>query len=961
MANNGASRDVPARLELLGRLDLRDGAGAEVTSILKGPKRIALLAWLVLARKDWFHRRDPMLALFWPESGAEQARGSLRQAIHTLRRSLGAAAIESRGDEELRINPACITCDAVEFERLAAEGRAAEALRLYRGPLLDGFHVSDVAQEFDSWLAGERARLARLAGETAWRLADQAEREGAWLDAATWARQALSLLPQDEPSVRRLMQLLGRLGDRAGALRVFEEFAVRLRTEFESEPAAETRELAAHLRTSPPASPVPAVTAAPVTEGTAAAAADAPQRPAPSPRARRLLVGGGMLLTALLATGLWMRLRAAAPVPVLAVGVIGEPSVPDTTETARAIPELLATSLARLPDVKVVSRIRLYDVMGQLGDSVLTPELTARVARRAGATELVEGTFYRTGGDSFRLDLRRVDLETGTVRGAYTVGGTSVFQLADAATRALAADLHVALPETSPAAAVSLAARRLFEEGLRRYYTGSTHEAAELFESALSEDSTYALAAYYAAESRQEDPPTALALLRQAVRLSPGATPRDRLTILLAWAIRTNDTAMVAVADSLSRRYPDDAETRYAAGQAHAWTGDPAGAMPHFRRVITLDSAGLRGAVVRCRACDAYTGLAAAYMQLDSLAAAERALQELMRARPGLAPGWALLARVLAQDGREREALEALGRSGRSLQEPAGLALGAEIQLILDHPDEAEAQLIALTRFGSRDIRREGLWLLNLAQRHRGQLRDALATAARLAALCDSLPGGARVNTDGRLLAAQTYLELGETDRAIAGYEALAAIPPTDGAEITGILARKRAFDLARLAMALSAAHDTVRLVPLADSVASWSRRSAFSRDRALAPYAAGLVARERGQLDSAARAFRAALVLPGSGLSRVNVDLAATLLALGRPAEAIAPLQVLFRRDVQGSNLYVTRGEAHLLLAEAFAKVGRADSAAFHYEAADRLWRDGDPAVRGRLAALRARGVESQ
>jgi hypothetical protein len=44
------------------------------------------------------------------------------------------------------------------------------------------------------------------------------------------------------------MTMLDRLGDRAGALRVYTEFARRLKKEFEAEPSRETVALAASLR-----------------------------------------------------------------------------------------------------------------------------------------------------------------------------------------------------------------------------------------------------------------------------------------------------------------------------------------------------------------------------------------------------------------------------------------------------------------------------------------------------------------------------------------------------------------------------------------------------------------------------------------------------------------------------------------------------------------------------------------
>src|SRR5574338_1017099 len=109
------------RVQLVGdAVDDRAPAGAQ-------PKRLVLLAYLALSGSA---RRDSLLALFWPEVGEHDARRSLRQALFNLRRALGENVIVGSGDE-LSLDPASLTCDAVTFEQLVAAGRFEEALELY--------------------------------------------------------------------------------------------------------------------------------------------------------------------------------------------------------------------------------------------------------------------------------------------------------------------------------------------------------------------------------------------------------------------------------------------------------------------------------------------------------------------------------------------------------------------------------------------------------------------------------------------------------------------------------------------------------------------------------------------------------------------------------------------------------------------------------------------------------------
>ncbi len=236
------------RLLTLGTLDLRGADGLTLAAVLSQPKRFFLLAYLVLATPRGFQRRDLVLASFWPELDDERARHSLRQSLYVLRRALGKGVVLARGDEELSVDAKALWCDAVAFERALDEGRLAEALELYGGDLFAGFHVSDVAPELEQWLESERVRLRQRAFTAARELAREAEAAENPRDAASWMRRALTLSTHDEETLRDLLVLLDRLGDRVAALRVYADFARRLTQELEVEPSAETRALAAGLR-----------------------------------------------------------------------------------------------------------------------------------------------------------------------------------------------------------------------------------------------------------------------------------------------------------------------------------------------------------------------------------------------------------------------------------------------------------------------------------------------------------------------------------------------------------------------------------------------------------------------------------------------------------------------------------------------------------------------------------------
>ncbi len=229
-------------LRTLGRLELRDPEGRDLRAVFSASKLTALLTYLAIAPPRGFHRRDTLVALLWPELDQEHARGALRQALYTIRSSITDGTLLRAGDEQIGLDTTGFWCDAVAFEAFVDEGRFAEALALYRGDLLEGFHLSGCL-EFERWLATERRRLKQRAGDAAWSLAERAEAEGASAEATRWGRRAAALSPDDEGVVRRLIALLDRLGDRAGAMLEYEAFAERLREDYEASPAPETTAL----------------------------------------------------------------------------------------------------------------------------------------------------------------------------------------------------------------------------------------------------------------------------------------------------------------------------------------------------------------------------------------------------------------------------------------------------------------------------------------------------------------------------------------------------------------------------------------------------------------------------------------------------------------------------------------------------------------------------------------------
>src|SRR5689334_22604509 len=111
-------------------LQLRTFGGLEVDRTdrpLSGaavrPRPLALLALVASAREGGVSR-DGLLAYFWPESDTEHARNCLKQTLFALRRDLHDHLFVTRNGS-LRLNPAVITTDGLQFD--AARARGAHA------------------------------------------------------------------------------------------------------------------------------------------------------------------------------------------------------------------------------------------------------------------------------------------------------------------------------------------------------------------------------------------------------------------------------------------------------------------------------------------------------------------------------------------------------------------------------------------------------------------------------------------------------------------------------------------------------------------------------------------------------------------------------------------------------------------------------------------------------------------
>lgn len=144
-------------LRTLGSLHLeRQDPDGSVAIVQRSGKPLVLLTWLA-RREGRAQEKTAVARRFWPEAELSAARKSLRQALHTLRLSIGAEAFRDEG-ETIALRAGVVGLDLTQVHDAAARGDYQAALALCGGRFLarveTGFGDAVVG-----WIVSERTRM----------------------------------------------------------------------------------------------------------------------------------------------------------------------------------------------------------------------------------------------------------------------------------------------------------------------------------------------------------------------------------------------------------------------------------------------------------------------------------------------------------------------------------------------------------------------------------------------------------------------------------------------------------------------------------------------------------------------------------------------------------------------------------------------------------------------------------
>jgi predicted ATPase/DNA-binding SARP family transcriptional activator len=189
---------------------------------------------LLIFQREGCVSREWLSRTLWPDSSEKQSLYNLRRNLTDLRNALGGEAcrILSPTPRTLQFDVKEADCDLVTFDAAIAGEQWEEAVRVYRGPLLQ----EDVAES----ITAQRAVCAEAFCNALEHLASEAGAGDDFPATAYWLSRLLTLDPYRETTVRTLMHTYSAMGESLLAVQTFRRFRLALHENQLGEPDAQT-------------------------------------------------------------------------------------------------------------------------------------------------------------------------------------------------------------------------------------------------------------------------------------------------------------------------------------------------------------------------------------------------------------------------------------------------------------------------------------------------------------------------------------------------------------------------------------------------------------------------------------------------------------------------------------------------------------------------------------------------
>lgn len=247
---------IGCRIELLG--ELRVVHGDHAITRFRTHKAAGLIAYLALFLRQ-VHPRERIADLFWPDKEPEAGRQNLTTILTSLRRQLEAAGLSAQdvllSDRQVvRLNPACVTTDIDEFDRLLASA-SKERDPAYQATILEKalslYRSEPLPDHYEEWALDLHARYTERYADALDRLCAVQEALGKPEAALDAAQRAIRADPYREAPRCVQIRAYATLGRSTAAINSYQQYERLLQDDMGATPSAVMQGLVERVRRDP--------------------------------------------------------------------------------------------------------------------------------------------------------------------------------------------------------------------------------------------------------------------------------------------------------------------------------------------------------------------------------------------------------------------------------------------------------------------------------------------------------------------------------------------------------------------------------------------------------------------------------------------------------------------------------------------------------------------------------------
>lgn len=230
-------------IELFGEFKIKFNDVDVTTQLSK--KGIGLLLYMATQPNKLFYR-EKLAGIFWANYRKDSALNNLRYTLWQIRKEAKAANIPdlliNSGKHAIKVNPALVICDFLDFTKFVEAGNFGDASVLYNGEFLESFYLEDVP-DFSDWVFNEREISQRKFFDVQLKLAESFANNNNLKDATRSLDKLIEIDPLNEIVYHKLIHYHYLSGNKVTAINTYRNLKQHLRDELNISPSEEIQKL----------------------------------------------------------------------------------------------------------------------------------------------------------------------------------------------------------------------------------------------------------------------------------------------------------------------------------------------------------------------------------------------------------------------------------------------------------------------------------------------------------------------------------------------------------------------------------------------------------------------------------------------------------------------------------------------------------------------------------------------